>query len=964
MKLKVSIIIFAVFWVFALADHSANYRSIQFYAEELLKARQGLEGSGFTSPETLKERLAGLKGFRRDQNTATPGLVGQPHYFMEAARPKGYSFHRRWKTTGSADIPDMMVNQENYSSSFNQRDPCICMFPDRSFVTVWQDERNGDLDIFAQKCSFSGSAQGFNFEAGEEDFSRDQLLPRVSAIDDTSFAVIWVDEEGFDVCGRKYYRDLSPAGSAFQIDDSPIPFTTWSPKISSGPDGTFVVVWADTRSGSNVYARRFDHSGNPLGASFKVSQGDGSKLRTSPGVSVGHSGKFVVVWEDYRNLDGDIYAQRFDSSGTGLGENILVTLDSFSEDQYSPSVSMGLNDRFIVAWVDLRYGYEHKAIFARSFSFENPLGDTALFSVTSGTSSVVQGAPPIVADTLGRFTVAWTEYTPSDPTVYAQRFDSLGQALGDTIIVSSLQCAGERHGMATSSSPDGSFTVTWMDNRSGNYDIYAQAVTSDGFLNGTNLTLNDDELGANQDQPQIAVREDGGFVVVWEDFRRGGSDIFMRRFDQSASPLSDDHMVNDSLGRFYHGNPDLACDGPGKAVVVWEDARGSLLEVYGQLFDPSGNPMGGNFRVNCQGMVSSSFPCCDMSPAGKFVVVWSASEGNGNNVYGRLFSSDGAPVDTCFVINDDGLNVEHLNPRVAMDSSGGFVVAWQDRREGQDRIYAQRFAPGGSEIDANFAIYCSRPDPPQNNSDLDVNQRGDFVVTWAEPFLSPAMIFAQRYDSAGVPVDTNIAVINDPLAHPDNPKVALTDDNHFVVAWTDHRTPGSDVYFQAFFSGLPQGPNRRVNDAESALQDLPDIDVWNSYVYSVWRDNRAPGLGFSIFFNTIDFTETAVEQNQDEERVPEGILLSQNYPNPFNPVTTIQYTVDGKQSRGAPVTLKIYNVLGQLVQTLVDEEKSAGTHRATWNGRDDRGEQLSSGVYLYRLEIGELSVTRRMLLVK
>jgi hypothetical protein len=962
MKLKVSIIIFALFWVVALADQPADFRGIQFYAEELLKLRSDAENPGFTSIVILKERLSELGVFRKDQTITVPGLAMKRDLRMQHGWQEEFPFDRRRKAARSAGISDMMVNQENYTSSFNQSNPSVAMFPDRSFVTVWQDERNGDLDVFAQKYSFSGSPQGFNFEAGEEDYPRDQFLPCVSAISDTSFVVIWVDEENFVVYGRKYNKDLSPVDVAFQISDSPIPYTTWSPALSFGLDGKFMVVWADTRSGSHIYARRFDSSGNPLAASFKVSGDDGGTLRTSPKVSVGHSGKFVVVWEDYRNVDADVYAQRFDSSGAELGENILVNLDSLSEDQYSPSVSMGLNDRFMVGWVDLRYGDE--AIFARSLSFGDPSGDTVLFSITSDTSSVVQDSPPIVADTLGRFTVAWTEYTPSNLTVYAQRFDSLGQGLGDNIIMSSSQSTGERHGPAMSSSPDGSFTVAWMDRRAGNYDIYAQAVTSGGFLNGTNLILNDDELGANQNYPQIAIKADGGFAMVWEDLRRGESDIFMRRFDQSASPLSDDCMVNDSLGRFYHGRPDLAGDESGNLLVVWEDTRESLLEIYAQLFDNSGNPTGGNLRVNCQGMINNFAPSCDMSPDGDFVVVWSASEGNENNVYGRLFSSSGEPVDTCFRINDDGLSVDHLQPRVAMDSSSGFVVVWQDARGGQSRIYAQRFAPGGSEVGANFAIYCDRSDPLQYSADLDVNQRGDFAVAWVEPFFSSTMVFAQRYDSSGAHIDTNLMVVDDSSAFPESPKVTLTDDGYFMVAWTDHRAQGSDVYFQTFLNGLRQGSNRRVNDENEALQDLVDITTRSPFLYSVWRDNRVPGLGFSIFFNTVNFTETGVEDNPDEESSPTDFHLSQNYPNPFNPTTRIRYTVGAKQTQPVPVSLKIYNVLGRLVRTLVDEEKAAGNHRVTWDGRDDRGQELSSGVYLYRLEIENLHVSRRMLLLK
>jgi len=968
MKIKILFLVLVLFCVRALTDHPTNSKSIQFYSEELLRTRHSIKEPGYTSIEILKERLTELGTHPRNPKVVAAHLGEKGGYGVEFLLRENGLCDRRWQKAGYADIPDMLVNQESYASSFNQSNPSVCMFPDRSFITVWEDERNGDIDVFAQKCTFDGNPIGLNFEVGEEDFPKDQYLPCVSIVDDTSFVVVWIDEEDFDIYGKKFTKDLSPIGETFQIDDSPIPYTTWSPALSSGLDGKFVVVWVDTRSGNNIYARRFDALGNPLGESFEVNDDEGNKLHTSPEVAIGLSGNFVIVWEDFRNTNADIYAQRFDLSGSELGENILVNLDSLNEDQYTPSVSMGPNDRFMVAWVDLRGGDE--AIFARSFSFGYPLGDTVLFSISPDTSAVIQESPQIVADTLGRFTIGWTEYSLSAPVTYAQRFDSLGQTQGERIRISDLQSTGERHNPSLSASPSGSFVVTWMDKQAGNYDIYAQTVTSYGFLHGTNLFLNDDEMGANQNLPRIATRSDGGFVVVWEDWRGGNSDIFMRRFDQNAQALGDDYMVNDSIGRIHHGNPDVACDLSENFVVVWEDARENFLDIYAQLFDPSGNPGGENFKVNCWGMTNNSTPCCDVSPEGNFVVVWSSTVGNTNHIYGRLLSSGGEPLDTCFKINDDTLSVNHLSPAVAMDSSEGFVVAWQDRREGQDRIYLQRFASDGTKIGMNFPVYSNRPNLVQYNVDLDLNQRGDFVVTWTEPYLSSTMIFAQRYDSFCVPIDTNMMVVDDPSAAPENPQVKLTDDGYVVVEWTDHRAEGSDIYFQTFMNGTPQDPNQRVNsDPGNALQDFPAIDVWNSYLYSVWRDNRIPGWGFSIFFNRINYTETAVEDHQDKESLPANFVLYQNYPNPFNPVTRIQYTVGSRQTKAAdgsfiPITLKIYNVLGQLVRTLVDEEKLAGVYQIIWDGRDEKRMELSSGIYFYQLKVRDETVTKKMVLLK
>jgi hypothetical protein len=88
--------------------------------------------------------------------------------------------------------------------------------------------------------------------------------------------------------------------------------------------------------------------------------------------------------------------------------------------------------------------------------------------------------------------------------------------------------------------------------------------------------------------------------------------------------------------------------------------------------------------------------------------------------------------------------------------------------------------------------------------------------------------------------------------------------------------------------------------------------------------------------------------------------LSQNRPNPFNPATTIEYTV----ARRGRVSLRVYDVAGRLARTLVDDDKDAGVHRATWDGRNDGGGRVASGVYFYRLASGRKVITKKMVLLK
>ena len=114
--------------------------------------------------------------------------------------------------------------------------------------------------------------------------------------------------------------------------------------------------------------------------------------------------------------------------------------------------------------------------------------------------------------------------------------------------------------------------------------------------------------------------------------------------------------------------------------------------------------------------------------------------------------------------------------------------------------------------------------------------------------------------------------------------------------------------------------------------------------------------------------ENAVKIPVDDGKasVPQAFELSQNYPNPFNPNTTIKYTLSsvGGEEESLPTTLKIYNILGEVVRTLVNEPKSTGVYYEVWDGKDGRGDQVASGIYFYRLKAGEFSETKKMVLLK
>jgi hypothetical protein len=108
------------------------------------------------------------------------------------------------------------------------------------------------------------------------------------------------------------------------------------------------------------------------------------------------------------------------------------------------------------------------------------------------------------------------------------------------------------------------------------------------------------------------------------------------------------------------------------------------------------------------------------------------------------------------------------------------------------------------------------------------------------------------------------------------------------------------------------------------------------------------------------------EAMQTLQQPPDEYELSQNYPNPFNPETMIRFSIPPEIAAGAlvEVKLQIYNTLGELVRTLVDQTMPPGRYTARWNGRNQLGKQVAAGIYLYRIVAGEYSATKRMLLLK
>lgn len=173
--------------------------------------------------------------------------------------------------------------------------------------------------------------------------------------------------------------------------------------------------------------------------------------------------------------------------------------------------------------------------------------------------------------------------------------------------------------------------------------------------------------------------------------------------------------------------------------------------------------------------------------------------------------------------------------------------------------------------------------------------------------------------------------------------------------WVKFYLYGADLKVKVWFGELGDEP------AEWLLE-VTDPDPWVQGTHVEFgllgdplEDGDEMELDDIVFRG---FAGTAIEQ--PEELAPVKFELANNYPNPFNPATTIEFSLD----KSSNVNLNIYTITGQLVRTLLNEQMAVGAHKVLFNGMDNAGRPLSSGIYFYQLQTETNSVTKKMVMMK
>ena len=861
---------------------------------------------------------------------------------------------------------DFLVNDDTRGGC-RQWYPSVAVQQSGGIVVAWHDERNGASDIYAQRYDSIGAPQGLNSRVNDDVGSTEQGYPSVATDGTGGFVVAWYDYRNGDpdIYAQRYDPSGVPQGSNFRVNDDVGSARQLCPSVAMGDAGGFVVAWEDGRSGSNIYAQMYDSSGNPQGPNFKVNDDPGPAWNWYPSIAMNGSGGFVVAWERDAN---DIYAQRYDSLGSPQGPNFRVNDDPGSAQQRFASAAMAGTGGFAVAWHDYRNG--NYDVYAQRYdSLGNPQGSN--FRVNDDMGSTGQLYPSAAMDESGALLVTWHDSRNGDYDIYAQRYDSSGAPQGPNFRVT--DDVGSAFQVRASAAMDGTgrFVVVWSDYRPddaryGDSDVYAQRYDASGAPQGGNFKVNDDTGSAGQYYPSGAMGETGRFVLAWTDERSGdSSDVYAQAYDSSGNPQGPNFKVNDDTGSAWQYFPSVAMDGSGRSVIAWQDYRNGLDgDIYAQRYDSAGVPQGLNFRVNDDiHLAWQSYPAAAMDGSGGFAVAWYDYRNGDWDIYAQRYSSSGGPQGSNFRVNEDGGSAYHRSPSMAMDRSGGFVVAWEDKRNGwlQPDIYAQRYDSSGNPQGSNFKVNDDAGTTWQSVPSAAMDETAAFVITWQDDRNGHDDIYAQRYDPSGIPQGGNFRVNDDGgSAAQSSPSVTIDPaGGRFVVFWTDFRNPDGDpeVVAQKYVDGVASGPNLQINQPDSfpynhQLSWTFSLASNSDEVAFTWMDNRRH-KGWDIYAKLTDWDLIGIEEHSKEYLHTTYSLVS--YPNPFVNRTILEFGF----TKSCVVNLKIYDTAGREMASLLRKRFEPGNHRIVW-----APEEVPSGIYFARLALGDFYLTKKMVVLR
>lgn len=415
------------------------------------------------------------------------------------------------------------------------------------------------------------------------------------------------------------------------------------------PDGTggAFIAWSDSRSAPyefDIYVQRVNSVGFPQWTANGVAVSTAAGDQILPQVVPNGNGGVIVAWEDFRTDDADIYVQSIDSMG-------------------------------VVMWT--------------------PGG------VPLCTQIDPQTGLQLVSDGAGGAIAIWEDFRGLATDIYGQRVNSLGiprwTANGRALVTADEDQFSPK---IVSYGVQGA-VFTWFDDRTFQFDVYAQKIDTSGTPQWTANGVPVCVAPGTKLNPVIAADGAGGAVIAWEDFRDDifSFDIYVQRVASNGARLWTVDGVSLVENDFEQLSPTVCGDGFGGAIVAWQDNRAALPDIYAQRVNSSGAKQWTADGVSVSTAIGTQqLPVAIADNAGGAIILWEdlrASVFN-TDIYAQRLDGSGAGLWTPQGLALTAAGTDQVRPFITTDGVDGIIAAWEDGRSGlSSDIYAQRVTGAG-----------------------------------------------------------------------------------------------------------------------------------------------------------------------------------------------------------------------------------------------------------------------------
>lgn len=561
----------------------------------------------------------------------------------------------------------------------------------------------------------------------------------------------------------------------------------------------------------------------------------------------------------------------------------------------------------------------------------------------------------------GNLLAVWTLYA-IDKSIMLQRFSSGVQFDGVPRAVSS-EDENLKYDPVITGNFSGNTAAAWTDESAGSDDINIAFLAADGTEIFPSSIVNDDTAGSPSIEPQVIDFDQYEWAIVFTDMRRDGGDIMHQRLYVGGDRVGGNRIINSDPPGGIQSQPQVASNRE-HLLFSWTDERQGT--VSGQnIFCRFSRP---HYSVTDEIVVNDDYAGsyahynsdCVIKTDGSALVVWTDTRTGVPHIYGQLFDQDFEKNGPNFLIGPDAPMETGEMAAVSIDGDGTFIVGYLNRLNPSGPSVEFKQITVGGTVTGLFYFASDQGDFRIDGFDGKANGSNQVVLAWHAVDAGISELYLTALDYSGAIVSPTQVIPDDADYSVGMPDLSVDESGSFLVAWLHSNTadtePFAKYYSSDFNPVAPSQPVTSVYGMEMQYVMAPATATYHGKGVFVWSDSRGDGMQIYASQELYDATDV----DDDAAQIPASFDLKQNYPNPFNPSTVIRFSM----SRAGHVRLNVFNLLGQKVRTLADHDYPVGNHSVNWDGNDDNGRTVASGIYLYRIESGNQVRARKMTLLK